>query len=109
METFMNRIHRISAIALALAVAPAAWSAGAMGHKSMSQAQQQYQQDREYCRSGQATEPRALCLKEAAAAYAEASGHGKRSTKAMGAGPAHDSQKAAQKAKVKTEAKPQDK
>ena len=32
--------------------------------------QQQYQQDRAYCTSGQATEDRATCLKEAAAAYA---------------------------------------
>jgi hypothetical protein len=99
----MNRIHRIGAIALALAVAPAAWSMGPMGHKSMSQAQQQYQQDRAYCNSGQAQEPRALCLKEAAAAYAEARGGNR--TKAMGAGPAHDSKMSANKAKVKTEAK----
>jgi hypothetical protein len=98
----MNHIHRISAIALAVAVAPAAMATGA-GHKSMSQAQQQYQQDRAYCRSGQATEDRATCLKEAAAAYAEARGGG--STKAMGAGPAHDSKKAVKKTKVKTQAK----
>lgn len=106
----MNRIHRIGAIAFALAVAPAAWSMGPMGHKSMSQAQQQYQQDRAYCTSGQAQEPRALCLKEAAAAYAEARGAAGH-TKAMGAGPAHEGKKAVHKAKVKTgaKAKPEDK
>jgi hypothetical protein len=96
----MNSIHQAGAIALALAMAPAAWSMGPTGHKSMSQARQQYQQDREYCRSGQATEPRDLCLKEAAAAYAEASGRGRHSTRAMGAGPAPKA-----KAKVKTVAK----
>jgi hypothetical protein len=101
----MNYIHRIAAIALAVAVAPAAWSMGPMGHKSMSQAQEQYQQDRAYCRSGQAQEDRALCMKEAAAAYAEATGHGSHATRAMGAGPAHDARKAMHKAKVKTEAK----
>jgi len=103
----MTKIHRIGAIAFALAMAPAAWSMGPMGHHSMSQAQQQYQQDRAYCSSGQTSEPRALCLKEAAAAYAEAR-HGD-STRAMGAGPTHKS--AAHKASVKTsaKAKPQDK
>jgi hypothetical protein len=101
----MNYIHRSAAIALAVAVAPAAWSMGPMGHKSMSQAQEQYQQDRAYCRSGQAQEDRALCMKEAAAAYAEATGHGSHATRAMGAGPAHDARKAMHKARVKTEAK----
>src|SRR4051812_34418706 len=105
----MNYIHKISAVALAVAVAPAAWAMGAAGHHSMSQAQQQYQQDRAYCTSGQAQEPRALCLKEAAAAYAEAN-HGD-STHAMGAGPAHHAKKKMHKAKVKTQAsaKQQDK
>jgi hypothetical protein len=101
----MNYIHRIGAIAMAVAVAPAAWSMGPMGHKSMSQAQEQYQQDRAYCRSGQAQEDRALCMKEAAAAYAEATGHGSHATRAMGAGPAHDAKNAVHKAKVKTQAK----
>ena len=95
----MNNSHRISAIALALAVAPAAWPMGPAGHKSMSQAQQQYRQDRAYCTSGQATEDRATCLKEAAAAYAEAR-HGD-STRKMGASPAQG-KKAMQNAKAKT-------
>jgi hypothetical protein len=105
----MQNIHRISAIALALAVAPAAWSKGPMGHKSKSEARQQYQQERAYCTSGQASEDRALCLKEAAAAYAEARGGD--NTKAMGAAPSN-AKKATRKvkmtkakAKAKTEAK----
>ena len=65
----MNSISRFGAVALALALAPAAWSAG---QKGMSQAQQQYKQDRAYCTSGEATEDRATCMKEAAAAYREA-------------------------------------
>jgi hypothetical protein len=65
----MNCTLRFGAVALALALAPAAWSAG---NKGMSQAQQQYKQDRAYCTSGQAAEDRATCLKEAAAAYREA-------------------------------------
>ena len=93
----MTYIHRMGAIALALAVAPAAWSAG---QKSTSQAQQQYQQDRAYCKSGQATEDRALCLKEAAAAYADAR-HGD-STRTMGAAPR--AKKAVHKVKAKAKA-----
>jgi hypothetical protein len=93
----MNNIQRISAIALALAVAPAAWSAGS---RSSSQAQQQYQQDRAYCTSGQATEDRATCMKEAAAAYAEARRGD--STSTMGAAPR--AKKAAHKVKAKAKA-----
>jgi hypothetical protein len=104
----MKNIHRIGAVAFALAMAPAAWSMGPMGHRSMSEARQQYQQDREYCTSGQATEARALCLKEAAAAYAEARQGD--STRAMGAGPARH-KKAMHKTKIKSQpkAKPEDK
>jgi len=79
----MTCIPRVATIALAVAVAPAAWSAGKAG----SQAQQQYQQDRAYCSSGQATEPRALCLKEAARAYQEA----RRGTLEPGSGASQDS------------------
>jgi hypothetical protein len=43
-------------------------------------------------------------MKEAAAAYAEATGHGSHATQAMGAGPAH-AKKAMHKTKVKTQAK----
>jgi hypothetical protein len=79
----MTRIPKVAAIALALGLTPAAWSAG-----NMSQAQQQYKQDQAYCRSGQSQQDRATCMKEAAAAYAEASRgtlEGNGSTSAMGA------------------------
>jgi len=62
----MNCLQRIGAVALALTLAPAAWAAG---NKGMSQAQQQYQQDRAQCLSGQSQEDRATCLREAGAAY----------------------------------------
>lgn len=65
----MNYIQRIGAIALALAVVPAAWSAG---NKAMSEAQRQYQEERAYCMSGQSQQDRATCLKEATNAYGEA-------------------------------------
>lgn len=65
----MNCYQRIGACAIALALAPAAWSAG---NKALSQAQQQYQQERAHCLSGQSHQDRATCLKEAAAAYREA-------------------------------------
>jgi len=93
----MKAIHRLSALALALAVVPAAWS---VGSKSMSDAQRQYQQDRAYCNSGQATEDRATCLKEATAAYGEARRGD--STRAMGAAPR--AKKAAHKVKTKVKA-----
>jgi hypothetical protein len=77
----MNRMQNIGAIAAALAIAPAAWSMG-----NMSEARQQYQHDLAYCKSGQAQEDRATCLKEANAAYAEARrGTLDSSTSAMGA------------------------
>jgi hypothetical protein len=65
----MNCIHRIGALALALVVAPAAWSAG---KGAMSDAQRQFQQERAYCMSGQSQQDRATCLKEANNAYADA-------------------------------------
>ena len=65
----MNCYQRIGACAMALALAPAAWSAG---NKALSQAQQQYKQERAHCLSGQSHQDRATCLKEAAAAYQEA-------------------------------------
>ena len=65
----MNCTHKFGAIALALAVVPAAWSAG---NKSMSEAQRQFQQERAYCMSGHSQQDRATCLKEADNAYAEA-------------------------------------
>lgn len=65
----MNCIRNIGAIALALAVIPAAWAAG---NKALSEAQRQYQQERAYCMSGQSQQDRATCLKEAVNAYGEA-------------------------------------
>ena len=65
----MNTTQRIAACALALAVAPAAWSAG---NKALSDAQRTYKQERAHCMSGQSNQDRATCLKEASAALAEA-------------------------------------
>ena len=65
----MNCLQRYSALALVLALAPAAWAAGAKG---TSEAQRRYQQERAHCLSGQSHQDRATCLKEAGAAYEEA-------------------------------------
>jgi hypothetical protein len=65
----MNCTRNIGVIALALAVMPAAWSAG---NKALSEAQRQFQQERAYCLSGQSQQDRATCLKEATNAYGEA-------------------------------------
>ena len=65
----MNCIRNIGAIAVALALTPAAWSAG---NKALSDAQRQFQQERAYCTSGQSQQDRATCLKEATNAYGEA-------------------------------------
>lgn len=65
----MNFLQRFSALALVLALAPAAWAAG---NKGNSEAQQRYQQERAHCLSGQSQQDRATCLKEAGAAYDEA-------------------------------------
>lgn len=65
----MNCLQRFGAVALVLALAPAAWAAG---NKGTSQAQQRYQQERARCLSGQSHQDRATCLKEAGAAYDEA-------------------------------------
>jgi hypothetical protein len=65
----MNCYQRIGACAIALALAPAAWSAG---NNAPPQAQQQYQQERAHCLSGQSHQDRATCLREAGAAYQEA-------------------------------------
>jgi hypothetical protein len=64
----MKRVQALGAIALAFAVTPAAWAAG----KPTPQAQQQYQQERAHCMSGNSQQDRATCLKEAGAAYDEA-------------------------------------
>ena len=65
----MNCLQRFSAVALVLALAPAAWAAG---NKGNSEAQQRYQKERAHCLSGQSQQDRATCLKEAGAAYDEA-------------------------------------
>ena len=66
----MNRLPRISALALALACVPAAWAAGPKG---ASEAQQRYDQERARCLSDQSHQDRATCLREAGAALQEAS------------------------------------
>jgi hypothetical protein len=83
----MNCSQRFGACVIALALAPAAWSAG---NKALPQAQQQYQQERAHCLSGQSHQDRATCLKEAAAAYQES----RRGAPAGGAEPANLSQNA---------------
>jgi len=65
---------------LPLLTNPAVWAcalAGALAmstnaHAAYDDAKQQYEADKTWCTSGQSTEPRALCLKEAARAYSEA-------------------------------------
>lgn len=65
---------------LPLLTNPAVWICALAGALTMStahaayanDAKQQYEADKAYCTSGQATEPRSLCLKEASRAYAEA-------------------------------------
>ena len=65
----MTRLQRFQLLTLALACAPAAWSAG---NKGMSDAQQRYQQERAHCLSGKSHQDRATCLREAGAALQEA-------------------------------------
>lgn len=65
----MKPLQRISALALALACVPAAWSATSKG---TSEAQQRYKQERAHCLSGQSHQDRATCLREASAALQEA-------------------------------------
>jgi hypothetical protein len=55
-------------LGLAFAVSPA-WAAGKV---KLSQAQVDYQHERERCLRGETNQPRATCLNEAAAAYDEA-------------------------------------
>lgn len=66
----MNCFHQMGAAALVIALAPATvWAAG---NKGLSEAQQQYRQERARCQSGESQQDRATCLKEASAAYGEA-------------------------------------
>ena len=64
----MTKLQHIALCSLALACAPAAWSAG---NKPHSEAQQAYNQERARCMSGQSQQDRATCLREAGAALAE--------------------------------------
>lgn len=64
----MTGLQRISALAIAIACAPAAWSADKQG---ASLAQQRYDQERGKCLSGQSHQDRATCLREAGAALEE--------------------------------------
>jgi len=75
----MNCYQRIGACAIALTLAPAAWSAS--NKATLSEAQQRYKQERAHCLSGQSHQDRTTCLKEAGAAYQEA----RRGTLATGA------------------------
>lgn len=68
----MTALHRIASLAVVLACAPAAWSAG---DKAVSEAQQRYSQERANCMSGQSHQDRATCLREAGAALQEARRH----------------------------------
>lgn len=65
----MTALQRVTLCALALACAPAAWSAG---NQSLSDAQARYNQERARCMSGQSHQDRTTCLKEAGAALDEA-------------------------------------
>jgi len=62
---------KLSRLALAACAAMAVHGAWAQGDVS-TDARAQYQRDRAACMSGQTTEDRATCLREAGAAYAEA-------------------------------------
>lgn len=65
----MRAVALPGAIALALTVAIApAWGAGKSG---LSQAQEDYRQQRTRCLSGESNQPLATCLREAGAAYEE--------------------------------------
>jgi hypothetical protein len=57
---------KMGAVAATAAVAAAGWAFLPAAH-----ADEQYKADRAYCMSGEATEARDLCLKEAAAAQAD--------------------------------------
>ena len=76
----MRTLQRIALCSLVLACAPAAWSAGS---SNLSEAQARYKQERARCMSGQSSQDRATCLKEAGAALAEAK-RGGLSTGAVG-------------------------
>lgn len=65
----MKFIPRACACAIAIAILPAAWSAG---KKESSEAQQRYKQERAHCLSGKSHQDRETCLREAAAALQEA-------------------------------------
>ncbi len=63
-----RRFHRVAMLLAGLLVVPS-W---AEGPAQPSEAQRVYQQERARCLLGESNQPRDTCLKEAAAAYAEA-------------------------------------
>ena len=65
----MQSLRPLAAFALVLALAPSAWSAAG---KASSEAQQRYNQERVHCMSGESSQDRATCLREARAALQEA-------------------------------------
>ena len=65
----MQSLRPLAALALVLALAPAAWAATG---KANSEAQQRYNQERAHCMSGESSQDRATCLREARAALQEA-------------------------------------
>lgn len=65
----MQSPRPLVALALGLALVPAAWSATG---KASSEAQQRYNQERAHCMSGESSQDRATCLREARAALQEA-------------------------------------
>lgn len=62
---------RPSFLAALLAATTVGATAVAQDRQQLEEARRQYQQDREYCRSGQSEQDVQTCLEEAAAAYAE--------------------------------------
>jgi hypothetical protein len=73
----MNTSQRLIACTILLTTATA-WAAG---NKSLTDAQQRYNQERARCMSGQSHQDRATCLKEAGAALQEAKRGGLATTK----------------------------
>ena len=65
----MRSLGQLAAFALMLALGPSAWAAAG---KANSEAQQRYNQERVHCMSGESSQDRATCLREARAALQEA-------------------------------------
>ena len=65
----MRSLGQLAAFALMLALGPSAWAAAG---KANFEAQQRYNQERAHCMSGESSQDRATCLREARAALQEA-------------------------------------